>query len=78
MEAAPAPNQHLTQESDMQPKQQRKTAAPVAPAASAKKKRFRIEKLEERIAPARGGSRGSGASGSGGVSISGDSGTVIY
>ena len=45
--------------------------------APAPKKRFRIEKLEERIAPKKGGSKGSGGSGSGGVTIaSGGSGTI--
>ena len=39
------------------------------------RKRFRIRKLEERIAPKRGGSKGSGASGSGGTSV--ESGSIV-
>ena len=46
----------------MQPEQQPKTAAPESPTAPAKKKRFRIEKLEERIAPKRKGGGNSSAS----------------
>jgi hypothetical protein len=61
----------------MNTKQDRpETSRKTSPAAAAPRKRFRIEKLEERIAPAKGG-KGTHNCGGGGGSVY-TSGSTIY